>query len=504
MAVNIDVCETFREEPRFRALVVVLGDEDRAVGMCIRAWILAARRWEQRLLISHDDWDLEKLEPLITCRLARRETGGVYVCGTAERAEWRAAYRESRKAGGKARAEAAPRTGGRFMRKDDPPPATSIPPASHQHMLVEDQHPTSCTSYPILPSSALSYHYENNDHDTGYTDRPAEPLPTPSAPATPVPGVAPDETPPPPGDGDAPPMRLAPTRLPDPRRERHVPDAVYVAPEARRVRLPRLSDLMAQPADAANYPAAPDSSPAPSAPPVPSTPAPVRREEAASPSAAIAAFEAPLVRDDPAAVALPRADAFASTAQAAADVIAALGLPADFGLPEKRHTAPRRGTASAPGSQTGSVGGLPSIIEPAASQVARRAKRPRGEGALADADARSAKAVRDTARAAYMDAYLARYGTLPVMAAKQNSQLKQFVDQIGSESADVLRYYLDHGKRHYIDRCHDLGVAVSDAAALRMQWATNTKVTSASAQQGDREATNNALVLAFINKDRTG
>jgi hypothetical protein len=73
---------------------------------------------------------------------------------------------------------------------------------------------------------------------------------------------------------------------------------------------------------------------------------------------------------------------------------------------------------------------------------------------------------------AYATGFFERYGVRPVIAAKQRGQLAQVVKTIGAEEApQVARYFVTVDKRYYVERCHDLGILVSDITTLRTQWA---------------------------------
>lgn len=90
---------------------------------------------------------------------------------------------------------------------------------------------------------------------------------------------------------------------------------------------------------------------------------------------------------------------------------------------------------------------------------------------------------------AYSDSYFTRYGTEPVRNAKVNGQVAQLAKRLGSEAPDVVRFYLGHNKSFYVSKLHDIGICLSDAEALRTQWATDTKVTSTAAGHADKSDT---------------
>jgi hypothetical protein len=92
---------------------------------------------------------------------------------------------------------------------------------------------------------------------------------------------------------------------------------------------------------------------------------------------------------------------------------------------------------------------------------------------------------------AYSDTYFHRYGTEPVRNAKVNSQVKQFCKLLpANESPFVAAFYVKHNNSFYIQKGHDFGLLVTDAAKLRMEWATNSPITATRARQNDRTQNN--------------
>lgn len=94
----------------------------------------------------------------------------------------------------------------------------------------------------------------------------------------------------------------------------------------------------------------------------------------------------------------------------------------------------------------------------------------------------------------YAKAYESRYKTKPVRNAKVNGQVAQLAKRLGSEAPLVAEFYVGHSKSFYIGKVHEFGLLLSDAEALRTQWATGQKVTQRQAQQSDdRAAVNDQL-----------
>lgn len=89
---------------------------------------------------------------------------------------------------------------------------------------------------------------------------------------------------------------------------------------------------------------------------------------------------------------------------------------------------------------------------------------------------------------AYSDAYFDRYGTEPVRNKAVNSKINQVGQRLGSEAPDVARYFLGHDKSYYVSKMHDVGLLLSDAEALRTQWATGRKTSQTQAHQADQSS----------------
>lgn len=97
---RINVEDDFWTHPRYRALTRIIGDEDKAAGMCIRFWRLAQSYWGERKPVPTDVWDLEKLEPLVTVGLAEKKDDGVYCKNSERHFEWYSQAVESGRRGG--------------------------------------------------------------------------------------------------------------------------------------------------------------------------------------------------------------------------------------------------------------------------------------------------------------------------------------------------------------------------------------------------------------------
>lgn len=102
---RINVDDDLFIDPRFKALVRCVGNEDQAVGMCVRFWRLALRCWgRDQGLVPEKQFALENLDLLIDLDLAERREGGVYARGS-ERFSWIVQKMDAARRGGLASAE---------------------------------------------------------------------------------------------------------------------------------------------------------------------------------------------------------------------------------------------------------------------------------------------------------------------------------------------------------------------------------------------------------------
>ncbi|KAA1015952.1 hypothetical protein FVF58_00945 [Paraburkholderia panacisoli] len=101
--------------------------------------------------------------------------------------------------------------------------------------------------------------------------------------------------------------------------------------------------------------------------------------------------------------------------------------------------------------------------------------------------------------AAYSEAYAARYGVEPIRNATVNSQMVNFVKRVGMvEAPEIVRFYLTHNNRFYVQHMHLVGSMLQDAEKLRTEWVTQRPMTSTEAAQADRTAANfNAMAPLF-------
>ena len=100
------------------------------------------------------------------------------------------------------------------------------------------------------------------------------------------------------------------------------------------------------------------------------------------------------------------------------------------------------------------------------------------------------KACRETLEA-YSMAYLNRYGVEPVRNSKVAGQVVMFVRRLGmTDAPHVARFYVGHPDAWYTRSGHSFDALLKDAEKLRTEWATNTRMTAATARQIDATQTN--------------
>lgn len=111
---------------------------------------------------------------------------------------------------------------------------------------------------------------------------------------------------------------------------------------------------------------------------------------------------------------------------------------------------------------------------------------------------------------AYSDAFFARYETEPVRNAKVNGQIAQLVARLGAnEAPQVARFYLGHNDAYYVRKAHSIDCLLADAEKLRMEWATNRRITGTKAKQVENtqanlDSMNEALSLLQNRSNRRG
>ncbi len=103
---RVNVEDDLFSDPRFRVLVRIVGDEDKAIGMCVRAWLLAQRYWANgNKLVPKKIWTAAGLAPLHEVDLAEERANGTYCRGTEKHLSWLSDLTETRAKAGKRSAE---------------------------------------------------------------------------------------------------------------------------------------------------------------------------------------------------------------------------------------------------------------------------------------------------------------------------------------------------------------------------------------------------------------
>jgi phage replication O-like protein O len=78
---------------------------------------------------------------------------------------------------------------------------------------------------------------------------------------------------------------------------------------------------------------------------------------------------------------------------------------------------------------------------------------------------------------AYSDSFENRYQIKPNRNAKNSSQIKQFVQNVGfDESPQVAIFYLTHNSSFYVNNMHTVGVMLKDCEKLRNEWASGNVI----------------------------
>lgn len=117
--------------------------------------------------------------------------------------------------------------------------------------------------------------------------------------------------------------------------------------------------------------------------------------------------------------------------------------------------------------------------------------------------ARKLKVVPDGSRVwdAYEAAYFLRYGQKPVRNAKTNGQCSQLVGRLGANVAiAVVRFFLTHDNRWYVQSIHALGCCLKDAEGLHTQMLGNHRISANGANHVDASLENRQNFAAVHEK----
>lgn len=107
MAARINIDVDLSLDPRFKALVQIVGCEFKAYGMMVIAIQIAQRYWapkneeEHRGLVPKDIWENMHLGPLLKAGLAIEKDSGIYLKGSQERFEWIISVQKNGRKGGR-------------------------------------------------------------------------------------------------------------------------------------------------------------------------------------------------------------------------------------------------------------------------------------------------------------------------------------------------------------------------------------------------------------------
>lgn len=104
MRYNLD--DEFFADPRYEMLAELIGDGEKTVGRCVKAWRLAWKYHENGKLIPRALAEHAGIMDLVRVDLAEEREDGIYVRGTDEKFAWIFKNRESAQAGGRKSAEA--------------------------------------------------------------------------------------------------------------------------------------------------------------------------------------------------------------------------------------------------------------------------------------------------------------------------------------------------------------------------------------------------------------
>lgn len=87
----------------------------------------------------------------------------------------------------------------------------------------------------------------------------------------------------------------------------------------------------------------------------------------------------------------------------------------------------------------------------------------------------------------YRDAFVLRWKQEPIRDAKANSTISNIVKRIGSEAAEVLKFFVSHNDGFYIKSTHSLGLALRDIETLRTQYLNGKAITSTDVRKFEKQ-----------------
>lgn len=88
--------------------------------------------------------------------------------------------------------------------------------------------------------------------------------------------------------------------------------------------------------------------------------------------------------------------------------------------------------------------------------------------------------------AAYLEAYLVRYGVAPTWNARVGGQLTQLIRRVPREEAPALAvFYVAHNARSYVEKSHSIGLLLINCESLRTEWLRNAPITQTGSRMAD-------------------
>ncbi len=107
----------------------------------------------------------------------------------------------------------------------------------------------------------------------------------------------------------------------------------------------------------------------------------------------------------------------------------------------------------------------------------------------------------------YTECYEKRYNTKPVGNAMTAKQVQHLANRLGREAIDVVEFYLQHNKAYYTERCHPIGLCLSDAESLRTQWSRGRAILASEAKNFERKQANTNVfdeAIRILNERKSG
>lgn len=95
---------------------------------------------------------------------------------------------------------------------------------------------------------------------------------------------------------------------------------------------------------------------------------------------------------------------------------------------------------------------------------------------------------------AYATSYIERYGIKPLRNPTVNSQISNLATRIGADAVELVKFYLQHNKKYYLEKSHSIGICLKDAESIYSEWKRGVQITNSSLNQFEKmNATNDLL-----------